>query len=238
MRQCQNFLRLQLCSAERKVSGPETAEMLCKGGGSGGTGRDPVSEEKAAPQSAVVIKKYANRRLYNTSTSTYVTLDDLSSMVKSGIDFVVYDAKSGEEITRSVLTQIIFEEENKGTNLLPINFLRQLIRFYGDSMQAFVPGFLEFSLENLGKEQEKFRSQMMDAWGGDAFKAMQDHAQRNLAMFSDAMKAFNPFAAAMTGAVPGAPAPGRPQTAPRDDLQALKDQLAAMQQKLDTISGK
>ena len=197
-----------------------------------------MSEEKAAPQSAVVIKKYANRRLYNTSTSTYVTLDDLSSMVKSGIDFVVYDAKSGEEITRSVLTQIIFEEENKGTNLLPINFLRQLIRFYGDSMQAFVPGFLEFSLENLGKEQEKFRSQMMDAWGGDAFKAMQDQAQRNMAMFSDAMKAFNPFAAAMTGAVPGAPAPGRPQTAPRDDLQALKDQLAAMQQKLDTISGK
>ena len=197
-----------------------------------------MSEEKAAPQSAVVIKKYANRRLYNTSTSTYVTLDDLSSMVKSGIDFVVYDAKSGEEITRSVLTQIIFEEENKGTNLLPINFLRQLIRFYGDSMQAFVPGYLEFSLENLGKEQEKFRSQMMDAWGGDAFKAMQDQAQRNMAMFSDAMKAFNPFAAAMTGAVPGAPAPGRPQTAPRDDLQALKDQLAAMQQKLDTISGK
>ena len=197
-----------------------------------------MSEEKAAPQSAVVIKKYANRRLYNTSTSTYVTLDDLSVMVKGGTDFLVYDAKTGEDITRSVLTQIIFEEENKGTNLLPINFLRQLIRFYGDSMQAFVPGFLEFSLENLGKEQEKFRSQMMDAWGGDAFKAMQDQAQRNMAMFSDAMKAFNPFAAAMTGAVPGAPAPGRPQTAPRDDLQALKDQLAAMQQKLDTISGK
>ena len=197
-----------------------------------------MSEEKAAPQSAVVIKKYANRRLYNTSTSTYVTLDDLSAMVKSGTDFLVYDAKTGEDITRSVLTQIIFEEENKGTNLLPINFLRQLIRFYGDSMQAFVPGFLEFSLENLGKEQEKFRAQLMDVWGGDAIKAMQDHAQRNMAMFGDAMKVFNPFAAAMTGAVPGAPAPGRPQTAPRDDLQALKDQLAAMQQKLDTISGK
>ncbi|WP_421693268.1 polyhydroxyalkanoate synthesis repressor PhaR [Aestuariivirga sp.] len=197
-----------------------------------------MSEEKAAPQSAVVIKKYANRRLYNTSTSTYVTLDDLSTMVKSGTDFLVYDAKTGEDITRSVLTQIIFEEENKGTNLLPINFLRQLIRFYGDSMQAFVPGFLEFSLENLGKEQEKFRSQLLDVWGGDTIKAMQDHAQRNMAMFGDAMKVFNPFAA-MGVPVPGAPAPGRPpqaQNPSKDDLQALKDQLAAMQQKLDTIT--
>ena len=201
-----------------------------------------MSEEKAAPQSAVVIKKYANRRLYNTSTSTYVTLDDLSTMLKGGTDFLVYDAKTGEDITRSVLTQIIFEEENKGTNLLPINFLRQLIRFYGDSMQSFVPGYLEFSLENLGKEQEKFRSQLLDVWGGDAIKAMQDHAQRNMAMFGDAMKVFNPFAAAaMGGAVPGAPAAGKPPGAPagsKDDLQALKDQLAAMQQKLDTLSTK
>ena len=173
-----------------------------------------MSEEKAAPQSAVVIKKYANRRLYNTSTSTYVTLDDLSVMVKGGTDFLVYDAKTGEDITRSVLTQIIFEEENKGTNLLPINFLRQLIRFYGDSMQAFVPGYLEFSLENLGKEQEKFRTQLMDVWGGDAIKAMQDHAQRNMAMFGDAMKVFNPFAAVLGGAVPGAPAPGKPSRPP------------------------
>jgi polyhydroxyalkanoate synthesis repressor PhaR len=202
-----------------------------------------VSEEKAAPQSAVVIKKYANRRLYNTSTSTYVTLDDLSTMVKGGTDFLVYDAKTGEDITRSVLTQIIFEEENKGTNLLPINFLRQLIRFYGDSMQAFVPGFLEFSLENLGKEQEKFRTQLMDVWGGDAIKAMQDHAQRNMAMFGDAMKVFNPFAAVLGGAVPGAPAPGKPAQpgaggGAKEDLQALKDQLAAMQQKLDTLTNK
>jgi polyhydroxyalkanoate synthesis repressor PhaR len=195
-----------------------------------------VSEEKAAPQNAVVIKKYANRRLYNTSTSTYVTLDDLSAMVKSGTDFLVYDAKTGEDITRSVLTQIIFEEENKGTNLLPINFLRQLIRFYGDSMQAFVPGFLEFSLENLGKDQDKFRARMMEAWGGDAFKAMQDQAQRNMAMFSDAMMAFNPFASAMGSAVPGAPAPGKPASPSRDDLQSMKEQLAAMQQKLDTLS--
>lgn len=244
MWQCQKFLRLQLCSAGRKFLQAGALKSPVNGGGSGPRqGGLPVSEEKAAPQSAVVIKKYANRRLYNTSTSTYVTLEDLSTMVKSGTDFLVYDAKTGEDITRSVLTQIIFEEENKGTNLLPINFLRQLIRFYGDSMQAFVPGFLEFSLENLGKEQEKFRAQMLDAWGGDAFKAMQDHAQRNMAMFSDAMKVFNPFAAAMGGAVPGAPAPGKPQAAgpsggSRDDLQALKDQLAAMQQKLDTLTNK
>ena len=202
-----------------------------------------MSEEKAAPQSAVVIKKYANRRLYNTSTSTYVTLDDLATMVKGGTDFLVYDAKSGDDITRSVLTQIIFEEENKGTNLLPINFLRQLIRFYGDSMQAFVPGFLEFSLDNLGKEQGKFREQMMEAWGADPFKAMQDSAARNMAMFNDAAKMFNPLAAMggmpMPGQQPGA-AP-RPQSAAptsKDDFQALKDQLAAMQRKLDSIAGK
>ena len=205
-----------------------------------------MSDEKAAPQSAVVIKKYANRRLYNTSTSTYVTLDDLSTMVKAGTDFLVYDAKTGEDITRSVLTQIIFEEENKGTNLLPINFLRQLIRFYGDSMQAMVPGFLEFSLENLGKEQEKFRGQMLEAWGADPFKAVQDQANRSMAMFNDAMKVFNPFAAAMSGAMPGQ-SPQQPQAAKpqqpaaptsRDDLQALKDQLAAMQQKIETLAGK
>ncbi len=210
---------------------------------------DEKSTAQGAAPNAVVIKKYANRRLYNTSTSTYVTLDDLSTMVKSGTDFLVYDAKTGEDITRSVLTQIIFEEENKGTNLLPINFLRQLIRFYGDQMQAFVPGFLEMSLSNLGKEQDKFGSQMLEAWGADPFKAMTEQANRNMAMFSEAMKVFNPFAAAMgTPAGPGQQPPGaagqpqyaKPQSAPpaKDDLQALKDQLAAMQQKLDTIAGK
>ena len=200
-----------------------------------------MSDEKTASENAVVIKKYANRRLYNTATSTYVTLEDLATMVKAGTNFVVFDAKTGEEITRSVLTQIIFEEENKGTNLLPINFLRQLIRFYGDSMQAFVPGFLEFSLDNLGKEQEKFRTQLMESWGTDPLKAVQEQTQRNMAMFSDAMRVFNPFAAM------GAPQPGaQPQaksapTAPaagKDDLQALKDQLASMQQKLDSIARK
>ena len=197
-----------------------------------------TSPAQAATQNAVVIKKYANRRLYNTSTSTYVTLDDLATMLKGGTDFLVYDAKSGEDITRTVLTQIIFEEENKGTTLLPINFLRQLIRFYGDSMQAFVPGYLEFSLDNLGKEQDKFRGQLMEAWGADPFKAMQDHATRNMAMFNDAMRMFNPFAAMPGVANPQSPVQ-RPQPPPaKDDLQALKDQLAAMQQKIETIAGK
>jgi polyhydroxyalkanoate synthesis repressor PhaR len=195
-----------------------------------------VPEDKTSTQNAIVIKKYANRRLYNTATSTYVTLDDLSAMVKSGTDFVVYDAKSGEDITRSVLTQIIFEEENKGTNLLPINFLRQLIRFYGDQMQAFVPGYLEFSLDSLTKEQEKLRKQMMDAFGGDPFKGMEEQAKRNMAMFNDAMRMFNPFAA-MTGMGAAPATEEKPAPSGKEDLQSLKDQLAAMEKKLNAISG-
>jgi polyhydroxyalkanoate synthesis repressor PhaR len=199
-----------------------------------------VSDEKSAPKDPVVIKKYANRRLYNTATSTYVTLDDLSAMVKAGTDFVVYDAKTGEEITRSVLTQIIFEEENKGTNLLPINFLRQLIRYYGDSMQTLVPGYLEFSLENLTREHDKIREQMMSALTGEPFKNMEEHAKRNMALFNDAMKLFNPFAAMAMN--PGAAAaPPKQNSAPaqapsKDDLQAMKDQLTAMQEKINTMS--
>jgi polyhydroxyalkanoate synthesis repressor PhaR len=202
-----------------------------------------LSGEQAATANAVVIKKYANRRLYNTATSTYVTLDDLADMVKKGTDFVVYDAKTGEEITRSVLTQIIFEEEGKGHNLLPIKFLRQLIRFYGDSMQAFVPGYLEMSLESLTREQDKLRQQLAEVWGADPFKAMQEQTERNMAMFHDAMRMFNPFAAAMANqqaqAKPQEQAkPKESQSQPgKDDLQALKDQLSAMQRKIDAIAG-
>ena len=159
-----------------------------------------VNEEQSRPEqvkskNATVIKKYANRRLYNTATSTYVTLEDLSKMVKDGTDFIVYDAKSGEDITRSVLTQIIFEEENKeGNNLLPINFLRQLIRFYGDSMQGMVPNYLEFSMGNLMKDQDKLKKQMADVFGGgDPFKLIEEAAKRNMALFQDSMKMFAPF---------------------------------------------
>jgi polyhydroxyalkanoate synthesis repressor PhaR len=204
-----------------------------------------LSGEQAATANAVVIKKYANRRLYNTATSTYVTLDDLAEMVKKGTDFVVYDAKTGDEITRSVLTQIIFEEESKGQNLLPIKFLRQLIHFYGDSMQAFVPGYLEMSLESLTKEQDKLRQQMAEIWGADPFKAMQEQTERNMVMFHDAMRMFNPFTAAMANQQPqqqrpqGQAQPKDQQQAPagKDDLQALKDQLSAMQRKIDAIAG-
>src|SRR4249920_1811453 len=143
----------------------------------------------------IAIKKYANRRLYNTGTSTYVTLEDLASMVKGGEDFIVNDAKTGEEITRQVLAQIIFEQENKeGQSMLPIAFLRQLIRFYGDSMQMLVPRYLEVSIDSLTREQEKFRNQMAQAFGGSPFGALEDQVRRNMEMFERAFAMFTPFA--------------------------------------------
>src|SRR3979411_1740405 len=138
----------------------------------------------AKTEGPVTIKKYANRRLYNTGTSTYVTLEDLATMVKAGEDFVVYDAKTSEEITRSVLTQIIVEQEGKeGQNLLPINFLRQLIRFYGDSMQTLVPRYLEVSIDSLTKEQEKFRQQIQQTFGVMPFGPLEEQVRRNMDMF-------------------------------------------------------
>jgi polyhydroxyalkanoate synthesis repressor PhaR len=196
-------------------------------------GEQSVTAETAAAKETVVIKKYANRRLYNTSTSTYVTLDDLSQMVKKGTDFSVCDAKTGEDITKSVLTQIIFEEESKGQNLLPINFLRQLIRFYGDSLQGLIPGYLEMSLGNLAKEQEHLRKQLAEVWGGDPLKAMEEQAKRNMAMFGEAMKMFNPFAAAIVQ--PQAQKPVEAANA-KDELQALKDQLAKVQRTIDQLA--
>src|SRR5215204_5671605 len=153
-----------------------------------------VSGKMATDKKPTVIKKYANRRLYHTGTSTYVTLEDLAQMVRAGEDFLVHDARSGEDLTRSVLTQIIFEQEAKeGQNLLPITFLRQLIRFYGDSMQALVPSYLEFSIDNLTRDQEKLREQMTQAFGPAAFTAMRDQVRTNMALFSEAMKMFSPF---------------------------------------------
>src|SRR5258707_6534385 len=165
-----------------------------------------MCEPMAKTDQPTTIKKYANRRLYNTGTSTYVTLEALDSMVKSGEDFVVYDAKSGEDITRSVLTQIIFEQENKeGQNLLPINFLRQLIRFYGDSMQMLVPRYLEVSIESLTREQEKFRDQMAQAFGGGPFGALEEQVRRNMEMFERAFAMFTPFARRESGGSGTAP---------------------------------
>jgi polyhydroxyalkanoate synthesis repressor PhaR len=190
----------------------------------------------AKTEEPTIIKKYANRRLYNTGTSTYVTLEDLAGMVKGGEDFVVYDAKSGEEITHAVLTQIIVEQENKGQNLLPITFLRQLIRFYGDSMQTLVPSYLEHSMGQLTREQEKFRQQLGQTFGAPvAFEAMDETIRSNTEMFEKAFRMFLPFGAAEGGEVK-AEAPKAPEKARSDDLDILKKQLEAMQRRLDQLA--
>jgi polyhydroxyalkanoate synthesis repressor PhaR len=190
----------------------------------------------AEDKEPVTIKKYANRRLYNTGTSTYVTLEDLAAMVKEGEDFVVYDAKSGEDITRSVLAQIIFEQENKeGQSLLPITFLRQLIRFYGDSMQMLVPRYLEQSMQSLTSQQDKFREQMAQAFGNVGFGPMEEQVRRNMEMFEKAFAMFAPFARPQ--AKP-AGAPDKPASSEGgNDMNELKRQLDEMQKRLDKMSG-
>ena len=192
------------------------------------TGPESAGGSPAAP---VVIKKYANRRLYNTATSSYVTLDYLAQMVKDRVDFVVYDARSGDDITRSVLAQIIFDEENKGkANLLPIPFLRQLISFYGDSLQGMVPQYLELSMQQFARNQEQMRGYMRNALGFDFLQRIEDMNRQNMVMFEQAMKMFNPFAALAPGQQP-TPAGQQPQTPPAaaapaatgDSAQALDD---------------
>ena len=190
----------------------------------------------------VIVKKYANRRLYNTDTSTYVTLEDLAEMVRSERDFVVYDAKSGEDLTHSVLTQIIVEQESRGTNLLPIGFLRQLIRFYGDSMQKLVPSYLEFSLDSLTRQQEQYRRRFAHVFGTAAFEAMQEQVRKNFETFERALGMFTPFAA--TDASEGEKAPEAEKSEPRsasdkpgeDEIANLKAELNAMQQRLEQLS--
>ena len=153
-----------------------------------------MCEPMAKSEQPTTIKKYANRRLYNTGTSTYVTLEDLAAMVKDGEDFLVYDAKTGDDITRSVLAQIIFEQENKaGQNLLPTTFLRQLIRFYGDSMQMVVPKYLEQSIDTLTREQEKFRKQLTNTFSGTPFAPLEEHVRRNMELFQQTFSMFKPF---------------------------------------------
>ncbi len=214
----------------------------------------------APKREAVVIKKYANRRLYNTETSAYVTLDDLAAMVRSDRDFLVYDAKTGDDLTHSVLTQIIVEQEAKsgGHTLLPVPFLRQLIRFYDDSIGKMVPSYLQMSLQTLVNEQERFRSQFtpffaQSPFGSTAFEAMQEQTRKNVSMFEQAMKMWTPFSAALPlGTAPRSEdattrqTPGRaaatPATAPQaapastSDLAELKAELAAMQQKIEKLS--
>lgn len=200
---------------------------------------DPQSEKRES----VVIKKYANRRLYNTETSTYVTLEDLAQMVRSDKDFVVYDAKSGDDLTHAVLTQIIVEQESRegGHTLLPIPFLRQLIRFYDDNIGTMVPSYLQFSLENLVKEQEKFRSMFATAFSNPAaaFEAYQDQARKNMAMFEQAMSMWTSFgnAKARAEAQAGMAAAEGTGEAPKGaELDELKAQLTAMQERIERLA--
>jgi polyhydroxyalkanoate synthesis repressor PhaR len=194
-----------------------------------------MAEGTATDKTPIVIKKYANRRLYNTATSSYVTLDHLAQMVKDNVEFAVYDAKSGEDITRSVLTQIIVEEESKGQNLLPLNFLRQLISFYGDNLQFLVPRYLEHTMEYFAKNQEQMRNYMRDTFGGMfPFGRFEEMGKQNLAFFERAMKMFAPYQTGGSGEAPGnADAP--PANGP-DSLSELKAQIDALQKRIETMS--
>jgi polyhydroxyalkanoate synthesis repressor PhaR len=207
-----------------------------------------MAEQSETGKTPITIKKYANRRLYNTATSSYVTLDHLCQMVKEGVDFVVYDAKTGEDITRSVLTQIIVEEEAKGQNLLPINFLRQLISFYGDNLQFLLPGYLDQSMESFARNQEQMRRYMQDSFGGMfPFGRFEEMSKQNLAFFEKAMKMFVPFKGeglgepgegkAAEGNTGGGATPGAAQERGGDAaLASLKDQVDALQKQLEALS--
>jgi polyhydroxyalkanoate synthesis repressor PhaR len=196
-----------------------------------------MDDKGSAEVPPVVIKKYANRRLYNTATSSYVTLDDLSRMVKAGREFVVYDAKTGEEITRPVLTQIIVEEEQKGQNLLPISFLRQLISLYGDSMQWLVPRYLEHAMTTFARNQEQMRKNLQDAFGGlFPFGPLEEMGKQNLALFEKAMKMFSPFPAAPSSDKSRSGERPAEETPPGDStVKELTDRLNALQQQIDAL---
>jgi polyhydroxyalkanoate synthesis repressor PhaR len=207
-----------------------------------------MADENNGADAPVTIKKYANRRLYNTSTSSYVTLDHLAQMVKDNTDFVVYDAKTGEDITRQVLTHIIVEEEGKGgQNLLPISFLRHLISFYGDSLQAVVPNYLDHTMQAFARNQEEMRGYMDEAMGGmNPFSQFEDMGKQNVAMFENAMKMFTPFYEKGAGLTPNpapkqngdpAPANAAPQTEePAQKLEDLQSKLNAMQDQLNSLT--
>jgi polyhydroxyalkanoate synthesis repressor PhaR len=192
-----------------------------------------VSEDKTKNDSPVIIKKYANRRLYNTQTSSYVTLDHLAAMVKEGTEFEVQDARTGEDITRSVLTQIIFEEEAKGQSLLPIKFLRQLIRFYGDSLQTFVPGYLDMSMESFTKNQGAMRDRIAEALGGGN-QMIENMTRQNLQLFENAMAMFSPFGGG-AGAAKATESPKKPAPA-SDEVADLKEEMEQMRKQLAELS--
>jgi polyhydroxyalkanoate synthesis repressor PhaR len=204
-----------------------------------------MTDDKAAEKPPITIKKYANRRLYNTATSSYVTLDHLSTMVKEGAEFVVYDAKTGEDITRQVLTHIIVEEEGKGQNLLPISFLRHLISFYGDSLQSIVPNYLDYSMQAFSRNQVQMREYLEDTLGGlNPFGQIEEMGKKNMAMFEETMKMFSPFFPAAGDDTHGKPetkgktsATGSSGADASQQLSDLKSQLSDMQRQIDKLSG-
>ncbi|HEY2445886.1 MAG TPA: polyhydroxyalkanoate synthesis repressor PhaR [Rhizomicrobium sp.] len=190
---------------------------------------------ESKPADPVVIKKYANRRLYNTKTSSYVTLDHLCEMVKEGTEFEVRDARTGDDITHSVLTQIIFEEESKGQNLLPIRFLRQLIRFYGDSLQAFIPGYLDMSMESFTRHQEDMRNRIAETFGGGS-QALEAMTRQNLAMFERTMRMFSPFNAAREPEQRSNNGSAQAKPASSDEVSELKNEIEEMRRQLAEIA--
>ncbi|PIW28929.1 MAG: polyhydroxyalkanoate synthesis repressor PhaR [Rhodospirillales bacterium CG15_BIG_FIL_POST_REV_8_21_14_020_66_15] len=195
-----------------------------------------MAEKKPAEGEPITIKKYANRRLYNTATSSYVTLDYLAQMVKDGDEFVVNDAKTGEDITRQVLTHIIVEEESKGTNLLPISFLRHLISFYGDSLQAVVPNYLEHTMQSFATNQEALRKTMQEALEGfNPFGQFEEVSKQNMVLFENAMKMFSPFYAEGKGVKPKTNNSNGGQGAA--DIDEMRAKLEEMQRQLDSLSG-
>jgi len=192
-----------------------------------------VADKKSGAGETVVIKKYANRRLYNTSTSAYVTLEDLARMVREGIDFVVFDAKTNDDLTRQILTQIIFEEESRGEALLPVQFLRQLIGFYGGQMQGVLPSYLEMSLDNFSRQQEQIRGQFSKAFGAAPGAGLIDEAvKRNMTLFTDAMTMWPGFSA-LTPAARSAPSEAEPAA---DPLAEMRRQMDEMRRQLDKLS--
>lgn len=193
-------------------------------------------KKQYAGDGVVIIKKYANRRLYNTETSSYITLEHLAAMTREGRDFKVVDAKSDEDITHNVLTQIIMEEESRGETMLPVSFLRQLIAMYGDSMQAMVPGYLEASMDSFRRNHDQFKSAVEGAFSTGPFAGtpFADLAKRNIAMFEAAAQAFKPGAPGMPGSVPAEPAAAG--VSKDDEIAALKAQLAGLNDKIDKLN--
>jgi len=190
--------------------------------------RDNSNEAKP-----VVVKKYANRRLYNTATSSYVTLDDLAKLIKEGGDFVAYDAKTGEDITRSVLTQIIVEQEQKGQNLLPTSFLRQLISFYGDSMQFLVPGYLEQAMIAFARNQEQMRKNLQATFGIFPFGQFEEMGKQNMALFQRALKMLSPYGREQEAVSIEPEPPHKEREDPR--LKRLEAQIDVLTRQLEAL---